>query len=210
MEATMTEETQAVDDTIAQTEAEQGDVEQGDAGALSLEEQIALLNAENEKLKTNYLRALADAENTRKIMAREIEKISKYGNSNFAKSLLSVADNMQRALMCAPEDVRDSNDLLKNLAIGVEMVEKELQNALSQHGIQQIDSLQQPFDPNFHQAVQEVEDTSVPAQTVVQVMQEGYTINERLLRPAMVVVSRGGPKREAPAKDNADGVDTTA
>jgi molecular chaperone GrpE len=123
--------------------------------------------------------------------------------SNFAKELLSVADNMARALLAATPDAR-KNEQFNTLAVGIEMTEKELASALSKYGVRKVDSLMQPFDPNFHQAVQEVEKTDVPTGTVVQVFQDAYVIAERLLRPAMVVVSRGGPKREdiAPADED--------
>jgi molecular chaperone GrpE len=121
-----------------------------------------------------------------------------------------VADNLSRALLAAPPESRAANDTLKNLSTGVELTERELHTILENQGVRRVTSLDQPFDPNLHNAIQEVENPSVPSGTVVQVFQEGYTIHDRLLRPAMVVVSRGGPKREAPAQPAAGtaGVDT--
>lgn len=178
-----------------------------DAGEGSAEQRIADLEAEVRKLKEDYLRALADAQNVKRMADKRIEDNSKYAVSNFAKELLSVADNLGRALLAATPDARKS-DQVNTLAVGIEMTEKELSSALGKYGVRKVDSLNQPFDPNFHQAVQEVEKTDVPTGTVVQVFQDAYVIAERLLRPAMVVVSRGGPKREAaaPATEDTAGV----
>jgi len=169
-------------------------------GEAAPDDEVTALRQEVEELKADRLRAIAEAENAKKQAERRIQDNSKYAVSNFAKSMLPVADNLERALLAAPENVRAENDALKNLAVGVEMTEKELQNALQAMGVSRMHSLNEPFDPNKHQAMQEVEDTSVPAGTVVQVMAEGYFHHERLLRPAMVVVSKGGPKREAPSQ----------
>jgi molecular chaperone GrpE len=106
-------------------------------------------------------------------------------------------------LLAATPEAR-KNEQFNTLSVGIEMTEKELSSALGKYGVRKIDSLMQPFDPNFHQAVQEVEKTDVPTGTVVQVFQDAYVIAERLLRPAMVVVSRGGPKREEVAVSQGD------
>lgn len=166
----------------------------------SPEEKIAALEAEVAQLKNEYLRALADVQNAKRMAQKQIEDNSKYAMSNFAKELLPVADNLSRALMAAPAGARDSNAELNTLAVGVEMTEKELQNALGKYGIRRIDSLNQPFNPHHHQAMQEVDRPDVPAGTVIMVYQDGYLISDRLLRPAMVVVSKGGPVREATAE----------
>lgn len=163
-------------------------------------ERIAQLEALVAELKKEKLLALADAENAGKRADKRVAENAKYAVSNVAKALLQVADNLGRALLAAPAEARAANDALKNLALGVELTEKELQGILENQGVRRIVSLQQPFDPNLHNAIQEVEDTGVPSGTCVQVFQEGYMIHDRLLRPAMVVVSKGGPKREAPAQ----------
>ncbi|MBE1236131.1 nucleotide exchange factor GrpE [Phaeovibrio sulfidiphilus] len=173
----------------------------------ALQARVAALEAENRKLKEDYLRALAEAENARRMADRRIEDNNKFAVSNFAKALLGVADNLGRALLAAPGQARETNEPLNNLAIGIEMTERELQRTLGDYKVRRIQSLNAPFDPNLHQAVQEVEDTSVPTGTVVQVYQDGYQIHDRLLRPAMVVVSRGGPKRDVP-QDGASGGDS--
>jgi molecular chaperone GrpE len=181
-------------------------IDQGFARLAELEAQLA-------EAKKERLLALAEAENAGRRADKRIADNSKYAVSNIAKALLQVADNLGRALLAAPTEVRASNDALKNLATGVELTEKELLTILENNGVKRINSMNQPFDANFHNAIQEVENTSVPTGTVVQVFQEGYMIHERLLRPAMVVVSKGGPKREPkPAADGGQpsGVSTQA
>jgi molecular chaperone GrpE len=171
---------------------------------------IAELEDEVRRLKEEYLRALAEAQNAKRMADKRIEDNSRYAVSNFAKAVLGVADNLTRALMAAPVDAREGNDMVKNLAVGVELTAKELDNALAQYQVRRVEALNAAFDPNFHQAVQEVENASVPSQTVVQVLQDGYVIHDRLLRPAMVIVSRGGPKRDPKAAETeASGVDRT-
>ncbi len=175
---------------------------------------IAELEARVEALTKDKLLALAEAENAGKRADKRIADNAKYAVSNIAKALLQVADNLSRALLAAPQDVRAANDALKNLALGVELTEKELHTILENQGVRRVVSLGAAFDPNLHNAIQEVEDASVPSGTCVQVFQEGYLMHDRLLRPAMVVVSRGGPKREAQAPGGpaaspaASGVDT--
>lgn len=169
-----------------------------EAAAAALAERVNALQVEIDTLKNERLMALAEAENAGKRADKRIADNAKYAVSNICKSLLQVADNLGRALLAAPAEAR-TNDTLKNLATGVELTEKELMTVLENQGVKRVVSLNQPFDANLHNAIQEVENTSVPAGTVVQVFQEGYMIHDRLLRPAMVVVSRGGPKREAPS-----------
>ena len=170
---------------------------------------IAELEALVETLKSEKLLALAEAENAGKRADRRISDNAKYAVSNIAKALLQVADNLSRALLAAPPETRAGHDGLKNLATGVELTERELLGVLENQGVRKMGALNQPFDANFHNAIQEVENKDVPAGTVVQVFQDGYMIHDRLLRPAMVVVSKGGPKREAGAAfAPASGVDT--
>jgi len=177
---------------------------------INAQQRILALEAQIEALTKDKLLALAEAENAGKRADKRISDNAKYAVSNIAKALLQVADNLSRALLAAPPESRAANDTLKNLSTGVELTESELHTILENQGVRRVTSLDQPFDPNLHNAIQEVENTSVPSGTVVQVFQEGYTIHDRLLRPAMVVVSRGGPKREAPAQPAAGtaGVDT--
>ena len=112
-------------------------------------------------------------------------------------------------MLAAPAEARASHDALKNLATGVELTEKELISVLDNNGVRKINALNQAFDANLHNAIQEVENASVPTGTIVQVFQDGYMIHDRLLRPAMVVVAKGGPKREAAQSQSQSGVNTT-
>ena len=166
---------------------------------------IAELEAEIARLKDQALRALADQENTRRRAQREIEDNSKYAVSNFARDMLPVGDNLRRALETITADARAADPALAKFAEGVELTERELLNILERNGIKRVDPVGQPFDHNFHQAVMQVENANQPPGTVVQVFQPGYTINGRLLRPAMVTVAKGSGAGAPGAK-----VDTTA
>lgn len=171
----------------------------------ALENEIAALQTQNEQLRQDYLRALAEAQNASRMADKRIKDNAKYALSNFVKELLPVADNLSRALSAAPDDARQEGTPMNTLLVGVEMTEQSLLAALEKHGVTRISSENEPFDPHRHQAMQEVDKTDVPNGTVVQVYQEGYMIADRLLRPAMVVVSKGGPKREAPPEGNGHG-----
>ena len=150
-------------------------------------EEMEKLLAENAKLKDDYLRAYADLENTKKRCAQDMEKQSKYAISAFAKELLVVADNLHRALAAAENDDLEQ---LQQFKKGVELTEAELMKVLNKFGVTKMETIGNVFDPAFHQVVQEVEDKSKPAGTIVAELQTGYMINGRLLREAMVVVSR--------------------
>jgi len=153
--------------------------------------EIEELHDEIRKLKEDYLRAFADAENTKKRCAQEIEKNNKYAISSFGKSLLSVADNLHRAIEAVSGN--QNNENCEALLKGVELTEAELTKVFNKFGIVKMDIMGQVFDPNFHQVVQEVEDKAKPAGTVIAELQSGYMLNDRLLREAMVVVTKGGP-----------------
>lgn len=147
------------------------------------------LNEEISRLKEDYLRVLAEAENIKKRCAAEIEKNNKYAIASFAKDLLVVADNLGRALQAGgSEPSGECEAILK----GVELTQSELSHVFSKFGIEQMESIGKVFDPNFHRVVQEIEDASKPAGTVIAELQTGYLINGRILREAMVVVSKGG------------------
>ncbi len=157
------------------------------------------LDRELADYKDRLLRTLADMENMRKRTEREVTDARIYGISAFARDILGVADNMHRAMQALDDELRaKADDQLKALLDGVELTERELMNVLEKHGVKRIEPLNLKFDPNRHQAMFEVEDASVPSGTVVQVMQAGYLIGERVLRPALVAVSKGGAKA-APA-----------
>ncbi|MBE7607978.1 nucleotide exchange factor GrpE, partial [Salmonella enterica subsp. enterica serovar 4:-:1,2] len=131
------------------------------------------------------LRTLAEMENLRKRTEREVADARTYGVTNFARDILTVADNMHRAMSALDDELRATADAsVKSLLDGVELTERELLNVLEKHGVKKLDPMNQKFDPNRHQAMYEVEDASVPSGTVVQVVQAGYTIGERVLRPA--------------------------
>ncbi|QYM72146.1 nucleotide exchange factor GrpE [Pseudochrobactrum sp. Wa41.01b-1] len=165
-----------------------------DAAAEDAINPLAELQVENNALKDQMLRLAADMENLRKRTAREMQDAKAYAVTNFARDMLSVSDNLRRALDAIPTDALAEDTGLKALAEGVEMTERAMINALERHGVTQLSPEGQKFDPNFHQAIFEVPNAEVPNNTVVQVMQTGYAIGERVLRPAMVGVSRGGPK----------------
>jgi molecular chaperone GrpE len=160
------------------------------------------LDRELADTKDRLLRTLADMENLRKRTEREVADARAYGISAFARDILTVADNMHRAMAALDDELRAKADSsVKALLDGLELTERELLNVLEKHGVKRIDPLRQKFDPNRHQAMYEVEDASVPAGSVVQVVQSGYLIGERVLRPALVAVSKGGPKAQAAASN---------
>jgi len=168
---------------------------------------VAQLAKEAAELKDRLLRTLAEMENLRRRTEREVADARTYGVTNFARDILAVADNMERALKALDDEIREKADAgVKALLDGVELTERELIKAMEKHGVKKLEPQGGKFDPNLHQAMFEIPDESVPAGTVVQVMQPGYTIGERVLRPALVGVSKGGPKApaaaEAAANDN--------
>src|SRR5512141_2497778 len=170
------------------------DPETGSAEALAKEAAEA---------RDRMLRTLAEMENPRKRTAREVADARMYGITGFARDVLDIADNLQRALDAVPAETRDNADPgLKSLIEGVELTERSLLNTLEKNGVKKFDPTGQKFDPNFQQAMYEVPDSSVPAGTVLQVVQAGYMIGERVLRPALVAVSKGGAKASAPANGN--------
>ena len=171
------------------------------------------LQDSNAELKDQLLRALADTENTRRRAEREKADTAKYATANMARAVLSVADNLGRALASVSSEAKQADEDLNNLCVGIELTETEMVNVFEQFGIKPIEAMGKKFDHNFHQAMFEVEDAEQPAGTIVQEVQRGYVIHDRLLRPAMVGVTKGGPKAAAPAAADADakdGADTEA
>jgi molecular chaperone GrpE len=158
-------------------------------------------------LKDRLLRTLAEMENLRKRTEREVADARQYGVAGFARDMLGVADNMRRALDAVSPELRGSAEAgLKALIDGVELTERELVKALEKNGVRQFSPRGEKFDPNVHQAMFEVPNASVPAGSVVEVVAPGYMIGERVLRPAMVGVSKGGPRTAPPSRsvnDNA-------
>ncbi|HMK70524.1 MAG TPA: nucleotide exchange factor GrpE [Xanthobacteraceae bacterium] len=194
----MTDQTARAEDAVepeAASPAGQPAAPEADAAAVAAE------------LKDKLLRTLAEMENLRKRAGREVADARLYGVAAFARDMVAVADNMRRALDAISPQLRASADPgVKALIEGVELTERELLKALENNGVRQFTPRGEKFDPNVHQAMFEVPDASVPAGSVVEVVQPGYMISERVLRPALVGVSKGGPK-SAPvastANDNA-------
>ncbi|HTW50564.1 MAG TPA: nucleotide exchange factor GrpE [Stellaceae bacterium] len=170
---------------------------EADAAAATPEERIAALEQELADSQDRLLRALAETENTRRRAQRERIDAERYGFAKFAGDLLSVADNLHRALDSLPE-AEAKDDRTRSLLAGVAATERELLAAFERHGLKRIDAKGEKFDHNFHQAVFEVENSGQPAGTVVEVLQPGYIVQERLLRPAMVGVAKGGTPAAEP------------
>lgn len=168
------------------------------------EERIAGLETELAETQDKLLRALAETENIRRRAQRERIDAERYGFSKFAGDLLSVADNLRRALDSLPE-AEAKDDRTRSLLAGVAATERELLAAFERHGLKRIDPKGERFDHNFHQAVFEVEAPDRPAGTVVEVLQPGYVVHDRLLRPAMVGVAKGGPPPAAEPDGTDDG-----
>jgi molecular chaperone GrpE len=155
------------------------------------------------EFKDRLLRTLAEMENLRKRTAREVADAELRGVTSFARDMLGVADNIRRALDAVTPEVRSSAEAAaKALIDGVELTERELLKGLEKNGVRQFTPHREKFDPNLHQAIFEVPDASVPAGSVVQVVQPGYMLGERVLRPALVGVSKGGPKVPASVVNN--------
>jgi molecular chaperone GrpE len=170
---------------------------------------IDALMAENAELKDRNLRTIAEMENLRKRTEREIGDTRAYAIAGFARDMLAATDSLNRAMEMVPAEVRDhAEGTLKSLIEGIELTEREMQRLLAKHGVKPIEAQGQKFDPHKHQAMFEVPDDTQPEGTVVQVMQEGYSIGDRVLRPSMVGVAKGGGK--APADAETAGVDKNA
>jgi molecular chaperone GrpE len=191
----MTEQTARAEDAAAPPEGA-SPTTQPSAGQTGQPDLVAL----TAELRDRLLRTLAEMENLRKRTDREVADARVYGVSSFARDVLAVADNMRRALEAVSSELRGSAEPgVKSLVEGVELTERELLKALEKNGVRQFTPHGEKFDPNVHQAMFEIPDPSVPAGSVIQVMQPGYMIGDRVLRPALVGVSKGGPKA-APAQ----------
>lgn len=168
----------------------------------NLEERCKQLEEEAAKFRDQWVRAAAETENIRKRAQRDQEETSRYAITSFARDMVSVLENLKRASESVPAEQRKDNELLKIIGEGVDLTLQELLSIFEKHGIKRINPLNEKFDHNFHQAVVQVENSDVPPGTVVQVIQAGYVIADRLLRPAMVAVSKQGESEKK--------VDTTA
>lgn len=173
-------------------EVETPEETQVEAGIDSAE--LEALRAENAELKDRVLRTVAEMENLRKRTERDVNDTRSYAIAGFARDMLSATDALSRALMVLPAEAREHGDATtKSLIEGIEMTEREMQRLLAKHGVKPIEAEGQKFDPHKHQAMFEVPDPSRPEGTVVQVVQAGFAIGDRVLRPAMVGIAKGGP-----------------
>jgi molecular chaperone GrpE len=189
-EAAMAAESQA-------TEAEAGKAEE-----------TSELRQKNAELNDRMLRLAAEMENLRKRSEREMADTRSYAITGFARDMLTATDSLSRALMMLPAEARDNADgPLKSLIEGIEMTEREMQRLLAKHGVKPIEAQGEKFDPHKHQAMFEVPDPTQPEGTVVQVVQAGFSIGDRVLRPAMVGVAKGGPKPGQAAHAADGGID---
>ncbi len=189
------------DDAMAAFEDDLGasaDIE-GDDAVATIANEIAVIQAENADVKDRLLRLAADMENLRRRTQREVGDAKTFAIASFARDMLAVSDNLRRALDAVTGAQRETADeTLKNLLEGVELTEKSMITTLERHGVVRLSPQGERFDPHFHQAMFEVPNPELPNNTVVQVVQDGYRIGERVLRPALVGVAKGGPKPAAP------------
>jgi len=182
---------QAAAETARRAEAAAAEQAEGDPLEV-LRDEAEALRAEVAELKDQLLRALAEAENVRNRARREREETLRHAAAPLAKDLLPVADNLRRAIESVPAEAAEADARLKNLLVGVEMTERSLLEALAKHGVARIEPLGERLDPHRHEAMMEVHDPSKPPGSVAQVLEVGYVLHERLLRPARVAVAKGG------------------
>lgn len=159
---------------------------------------VAELEVQVKDLTDRLLRAHAEIQNLHRRLERDVAESQKYGITKFARDIVTMTDNFDRALSSVAPEATTDNPALSGLLDGVRMIEKEFQTVLGKHSVQRLDPANELFDPHKHQAVMEKDDPSVPAGTVIQVFQAGYEIDDRVLRPAMVVVAKGGAKPVKP------------
>jgi molecular chaperone GrpE len=210
LETVMTDDTtkngpdEAATDLGVETEAAVAEESQAEAAAAAQEpDPIEVLKTENADLRDRYLRLAAEMDNLRRRTERDVKDAKSYAIAGFARDMLGVSDNLRRALDAIPAEAKEAGEAgLMALIEGVELTERSMLAAMERHGVKKLEPEGQKFDPNFHQAMFEIPNTDVPNNTVLQVVQAGYVIGERMLRPAMVGVSKGGPK--AAAAESAD------
>ena len=185
----------------ADTESLSASVDDNIVDEISIEETVKKQNIEIKDLKDQLLRSLAEGENLRKRTIKEVGDAKKFSHLSFVRDLISSVDNLQRALEAVPEDKSELSEPIKNLIIGLEIVEKEIINTFEKHNITQISPLGEKFDYNLHQAMFEVSTLEKDPGYVVEVSQKGYLLNNRLVRPAMVGISKK-PLEENKEKNN--------
>ena len=181
------------DAMLNDTEAGQG---QGFADPVAfLTAELDKAETENAELKDQALRLAAEMENLRRRTAKDVKDARQFSIAGFAREMLAVSDNLRRAINAIPNETREAGDAgLLTLIEGVELTERSMVQALEKHDVKKITPLNERFDPHLHQAMFEIPNTQVPNNTVLEVVQDGYVIGERCLRPAMVGVAKGGPK----------------
>jgi molecular chaperone GrpE len=194
---------EADEDQARSAESPKAETQEGvNNGSDQIGAELNALLLENAEMRDRLLRTMADMENLRRRTEREKSDTARYAISNFARDVLTVGDNLKRTIQHVPAEAAAQDPALKSFLEGVEITERELLNALERHGVTQIEPLGQRFDPNCHQAMYEVQNPDVPDGTVVDVMQSGYTIGDRCLRPALVAVAKGGAKPAGQAQSN--------
>lgn len=201
----MNDETSKPEDIAGAPEAE-APVELNAGAEAPAADPAETLRAENAELRDKLLRTVAEMENLRKRTEREVSDTRSYAIAGFARDMLAATDSLSRALMVLPAEARDSADTtVRSLIEGIEMTEREMQRLLAKHGVKPIEAEGQKFDPHKHQAMFEVPDPTRPEGTVVQVVQAGFAIGDRVLRPAMVGVAKGGGAHGTSADQPAEG-----
>ena len=184
----------SLNDVLAGADAEtKGDIE--------TEDPLVALMAERDQLKDQLLRALADTENMRRRSEREATNVRKYGHTPFARDLVGAIDNLARVVESAPENLDQADETVKSLITGIQLSWTELQSIIEKHGIKRVEPLGEKFDYNLHQAMFEVPNNDQPSGMVLEVVQHGYVLHDRLLRPAMVGVSKTGDAAGAANND---------
>lgn len=178
-------------------EAAQPEVEI-EVGPEQLKDIIGVLQAEIDTQKTQILRLAADMDNLRKRTEREKVESAKYAITKFARDIVGVADNFERAVAAVPQGAAEQDPALESLIEGVTMTERELVNVLERHGVTRLHPQGEMFNPHRHQAMMEAQNPDVTPGTILQVFQPGYLIDDRVLRPALVVVAKGGAKPPKP------------
>lgn len=180
------------EEAYAESKVDSGENDETEVEAV---DPLETLTIENADLKDRFLRLAADMENLRRRSAREIKDAKTFAMTAFARDMLSVSDNLTRALTAVTAETRENaDDGLKSLLEGVDITARSLASNLERHGVKLLEPMGEKFNPNFHQAMFEVPNPDVPNNSVVEVVQAGYVIGERVLRPAMVGVAKGGPK----------------
>jgi molecular chaperone GrpE len=188
----------AMDDILNDVLATAGAETKGDA---DVQNPLTALTAERDQLKDQLLRALADTENMRRRSEREATIVRKYGHTSFARDLVGAIDNLARVVESAPENLDQADETVKSLITGIQLSWTELQSVIEKHGIKRVEPLGEKFDYNLHQAMFEVPTNDQPSGMVLEVVQHGYVLHDRLLRPAMVGVSKAGDAAGATSND---------